>query len=151
MKRLRVSGVVFVAAVLAIASMESMSFGQAVSQISGTVKDQAGAVMPGVEITATQTDTGIARTALSNETGNYVLPNLAIGPYKLEAVYRCAARSQPGECQRRAVCRKYGPLGSFRYTALCRDDLESGAEGQARNEYECELDMVALHRILPGL
>ena len=41
--------------------------------------------MPGVEITATQTDTGIARSTVSNETGSYVLPNLAVGPYRLEA------------------------------------------------------------------
>src|SRR5438445_1165634 len=58
---------------------------QATAQISGTVKDQTGAVLPGVEVTATQTDTGIARTAVTNETGSYVLSNLAIGPYRLEA------------------------------------------------------------------
>ena len=58
---------------------------QATAQISGTAKDQTGAVLPGVEITVTQTSTGIARTAVTNETGSYVLPNLPIGPYKLEA------------------------------------------------------------------
>ena len=58
---------------------------QATAQISGTAKDQSGAVLPGVEIRATQTETGIARTAVTNETGSYVLPNLPIGPYKLEA------------------------------------------------------------------
>src|SRR3954469_8015594 len=58
---------------------------QSTAQISGTVKDQSGAVLPGVEITATQTDTGVARTAVTNETGSYVLPNLAVGPYRLEA------------------------------------------------------------------
>jgi carboxypeptidase family protein len=58
---------------------------QATAQISGTVKDQTGAVLPGVEVTATQTDTGISRTTVTNETGSYVLPNLALGPYKLEA------------------------------------------------------------------
>ena len=60
-------------------------WGQATAQISGTVKDPSGAVLPGVEITVTQTDTGIARNAVTNETGSYVLPNLAVGPYKLEA------------------------------------------------------------------
>ena len=55
------------------------------AQISGTVKDQSGAVLPGVEITATQTATGIARTAITNETGSYVIGNLPIGPYRLEA------------------------------------------------------------------
>src|ERR1051326_1035107 len=62
-----------------------MVWGQATAQISGTVKDQSGAVLPGAEITATQTDTGVARTTVSNETGSYVLPSLPTGPYKVEA------------------------------------------------------------------
>src|SRR5688572_23460307 len=61
-------------------------FGQGSSaQISGSVRDQSAAVLPGVEITVTQTDTNLSRTALSNETGAFVLSNLAIGPYRLEA------------------------------------------------------------------
>src|SRR5437764_5384575 len=58
---------------------------QATAQISGTVRDQSGAVLPGVEVTATQTETGIARNTVTNETGLYVLSNLPLGPYKLEA------------------------------------------------------------------
>src|SRR5688572_32749658 len=63
-----------------------MVWAQATAQISGTARDQTGAVLPGVEITATQTDTAITRAAITNETGAYVLSNLAIGPYRLEAV-----------------------------------------------------------------
>ena len=59
---------------------------QATAQISGTVSDSTGAVLPGVEITVTQTDTGISRTALSNETGAYILANLGLGAYRLEGV-----------------------------------------------------------------
>ena len=55
------------------------------AQISGTIKDQSGAVLPGVEVTVTQTATGAKRTAVSNETGNYVLASLPLGPYMLEA------------------------------------------------------------------
>lgn len=55
------------------------------AQVSGIVNDQTGAVLPGVEITVTQTETGITRTTITNETGSYVLPNLAVGPYRLEA------------------------------------------------------------------
>src|ERR1700741_974537 len=58
---------------------------QATAQITGTVRDQSGAVLPGVEVTVTQTDTGATRTAITNETGAYVLSNLPIGPYRLEA------------------------------------------------------------------
>jgi hypothetical protein len=58
---------------------------QATAQISGRVTDQSGAVLPGVEITATQTDTGILRNAITDETGSFILPNLATGPYRLQA------------------------------------------------------------------
>ena len=42
-------------------------------------------MLPGVEVTLAQTDTGIGRNALTNETGSYVLSNLPIGPYRFEA------------------------------------------------------------------
>jgi hypothetical protein len=58
---------------------------QATAQISGTVRDQTGAVLPGVEVTATQTETGITRTVVTNETGSFVLSNLPLGPYRLES------------------------------------------------------------------
>jgi hypothetical protein len=61
------------------------AWAQTTTQITGTVRDQSGAVLPGVELTATQTETGISRNAVTNETGTYVLPNLAVGPYKFEA------------------------------------------------------------------
>src|SRR2546427_384544 len=80
----RVAGILAIALIMNVLTSSGV-FAQAVSQISGTVKDQSGAVLPGVEITVTQTDTGIARNAVTNETGSYVLPNLAVGPYKLEA------------------------------------------------------------------
>jgi len=61
------------------------AWAQATAQISGAVRDQSGAVLPGVDVTATQTDTGISRTAVTNETGSYVLANLPLGPYRFEA------------------------------------------------------------------
>ncbi len=58
---------------------------QSTAQVSGAVTDQSGAVLPGVEVTATQTATGISRSVVTNETGSYVLTNLPVGPYRLEA------------------------------------------------------------------
>ena len=62
------------------------TWAQATAQISGAARDQSGAVLPGVEIKVTQSETGITREAVTNETGSYVLPNLPIGPYRLEAM-----------------------------------------------------------------
>ncbi|HYR44374.1 MAG TPA: carboxypeptidase-like regulatory domain-containing protein [Terriglobia bacterium] len=59
---------------------------QSTAQVTGTIKDQTGAVLPGVEVTVTQSDTGFKRSAVTNETGSYVLPSLPVGPYRLEAV-----------------------------------------------------------------
>ena len=71
---------------MVIAALSCASiWAQATAQISGTVKDQSGAVLPGVEITATQTGTGASRTAVTNETGSFVLPSLPLGPYRVEA------------------------------------------------------------------
>src|SRR5262245_21448794 len=83
MKRIAFTTVVVLMFVLILNC--SPIWAQATAQISGTAKDQSGAVLPGVEITATHTGTGIARTAVTNDTGSYVLPNLPIGPYKVEA------------------------------------------------------------------
>jgi hypothetical protein len=58
------------------------AWGQATAQISGAVQDSSGAVLPGVEITATQTETGVGRMTVTNETGYYTLSNLPLGPYK---------------------------------------------------------------------
>jgi hypothetical protein len=63
----------------------SAAWSQATAQMSGTVRDQSGAVLPGVTVTVTQVDTGATRTAVTEATGAYVLPNLPTGPYRLEA------------------------------------------------------------------
>ena len=53
--------------------------------ISGTVRDETGAVLPGVTINAVNTDTGIARTVISDDEGRYHAVNLAVGPYEIRA------------------------------------------------------------------
>jgi hypothetical protein len=53
-------------------------------QISGRVTDTSGAVLPGVDVTFTQTDTGLVRSVVTNESGQYVVPSLPIGPYRVE-------------------------------------------------------------------
>src|SRR5665213_3253749 len=57
---------------------------QAFSQIQGTVQDASGAPVPAAQVKATQTDTGVSREVTTGNDGAYVLPNLPIGPYRLE-------------------------------------------------------------------
>ena len=54
-------------------------------RISGTVSDPDGAVIPGVEVTATNAETGVATKATTNEVGLYVLPFLQPGRYVISA------------------------------------------------------------------
>ena len=53
--------------------------------LGGTVSDASGALIPGVTVTATNTQTGIVTTVLSNETGAYNFPSLQTGTYKVSA------------------------------------------------------------------
>ena len=61
------------------------AWAQATAQMSGTVRDSSGGVLPGVTVTVTQTDTGFTRTSVTETSGSYVMSNLPTGPYKLEA------------------------------------------------------------------
>ena len=56
----------------------------AVSQISGTVRDSSGSVIPQAQITAMQTATGLVRNVISGADGSYVLPSLPVGPYRVD-------------------------------------------------------------------
>jgi hypothetical protein len=55
------------------------------AQITGFVRDSSGATLPGVDVTVTQTDTGIARTTVTGGDGAFAFPNLPVGPYQLKA------------------------------------------------------------------
>src|SRR5437763_7971895 len=72
-------------AIALAATMSAFAQTVAVAQLSGTVLDESGGALPGVEVTATQTDTGMTRFVISGEKGDYVFTNLPVGPYKLAA------------------------------------------------------------------
>ncbi len=52
--------------------------------ISGTVSDATGAVVPGAQVTAINTETNFSRTATTDSLGQYSIQFLPIGPYRLE-------------------------------------------------------------------
>src|SRR6476469_2382649 len=51
--------------------------------VSGVVSDPSAGSVPGVLVTATNTQTGVAKTATTNASGYYNIENLAIGAYRL--------------------------------------------------------------------
>ena len=53
--------------------------------IAGTITDETGALLPGVDVTLTNTDTGLTRGLVSNEVGRYEAPNLPVGTYEATA------------------------------------------------------------------
>src|SRR5262245_7004143 len=53
--------------------------------IAGVVQDASGAVIPGVSVTVKNLDTGITRTATTDEGGRYTVPDLTLGNYEGEA------------------------------------------------------------------
>ena len=72
-----------VAALLCAAALSSAQVNT--GQISGTIKDSSGGVLPGVTVTVTNVNTGIARTAISDQTGAYVVASLPVGTYSVSA------------------------------------------------------------------
>jgi len=69
--------------ILGIAAPAAAQFDR--GQISGRVKDAQGAVVPGATVTATNTQTQIAVTTVSDGTGFYTFPNLPAGRYDIAA------------------------------------------------------------------
>ena len=75
-----------VSATIVILFLAAPSWAQlSTAQLSGRVTDESGAILPGVTMTALQTETGVTRSVVTDEAGRYVLPNLPTGPYRLEA------------------------------------------------------------------
>src|SRR3989441_2775750 len=76
----------FLSAALLCLSLSIHAFSQSSNAtLSGTISDAAKALIPGVTVTATNTETGVVSTGVSNETGTYNIPSLLPGVYKVSA------------------------------------------------------------------
>src|SRR5262245_38863866 len=75
----------FILAVLLVFLLVSTSaFSQTTNAtLGGTVSDSTGALIPGVTVTATNTQTGIVTSVVTNETGAYQFASLQTGAYKV--------------------------------------------------------------------
>src|SRR5882724_48176 len=80
----RLSMAVLLGAILL--GFSSPVMGQAVNAtLLGTVTDSSGAAVSNAKVTITETNTGISRTSQTNESGNYIFPDLPPGTYTVTA------------------------------------------------------------------
>src|SRR5215472_15448135 len=77
------TGVLAALALILLSLSSPPAHSQAFGTISGNVTDPSGAGVPGVNVTATETGTGFARSITSDATGHYVIPNLRPSQYSL--------------------------------------------------------------------
>jgi hypothetical protein len=77
---------VIVAAGLLLLTLPISVFAQVNASVGGTVTDASGALIPGVEVTATNVNTGISTARLTNEAGAYNFASLQPGTYRLTAM-----------------------------------------------------------------
>ncbi|MBI4483375.1 MAG: TonB-dependent receptor [Acidobacteria bacterium] len=69
--------------VVALVSMVGRA--QTTGGIEGVVRDETGAVLPGVTVTVTQVGTGLKRVLVTDETGRYSAPQLPVGEYTIQS------------------------------------------------------------------
>jgi hypothetical protein len=71
---------------LALALFASSAWPQAsTGTVSGTVRDQTGAVVPATNVTLTNTATNVTSKTITNQVGFYIFPGVVPGPYRLAA------------------------------------------------------------------
>jgi len=74
----------FMLSMLVIALITPSAWPQAsTAAVSGTVRDQTGAVIPGASVTLTNTNTNVASKSTTNQAGLYLFPGTVPGPYTL--------------------------------------------------------------------
>ncbi len=74
-----------VLAIVALVAMQPAAFAQGFTTVTGSVSDPTGAVIPGVEVSVTNTATGASRLVITNETGTYSVTQLPPGTYDISA------------------------------------------------------------------
>src|SRR5258708_15492903 len=74
----------FLASIFAlILSLGSLQAQSTLGTITGLVTDSSGSVIPNAVVVATNTATGAKAQTITSSTGNYVVPNLPVGPYEV--------------------------------------------------------------------
>jgi hypothetical protein len=71
------------AGVAALSLLAGIVWGQVTASITGTVRDVSGAVISGVIMTVSHTESGLVRTVVTDSNGNFAVPSLPVGGYEV--------------------------------------------------------------------
>jgi hypothetical protein len=91
-----------VLAVALLATTASLAVAQITSAtISGTIKDETGGVLPGVDVIVKNVDTGLTRSVVTDSNGYFTVPGLAPGQYETRATLQGFATGyRPASCSK---------------------------------------------------
>ncbi|HYZ87242.1 MAG TPA: carboxypeptidase regulatory-like domain-containing protein, partial [Bryobacteraceae bacterium] len=79
--------------------------------VLGMVKDPSGLAIKGARVTLNSVDTGVQRTAETDESGNYEFLNVRIGPYSVSAEYEGFKKATSNEFRLTVGARQRVDLG----------------------------------------
>jgi hypothetical protein len=86
-RSLHYSTLALLAIVFAVLAFPNYALAEsATGSITGIVTDAQGGVVPGADVTATNTQTGVAAKTKTNAEGVYNIPYLKVGPYEVKIV-----------------------------------------------------------------
>jgi hypothetical protein len=108
--------------VLSLVTLTSAAFAQITSAtITGTIKDETGGLLPGVDVTITNTQTGLTRSAVTDGNGYFTMPGLTPG------IARATIRDSRPRCKRhRAEVAQRAALGPSAEVVRPRETIGVG-------------------------
>ncbi len=72
-------------AIVLLSAVPPAAWADITGRLAGTIRDQTGAVIPGVTVTVVNAGTQVTQTTISDNTGSYAFPSLPAGRYDIEA------------------------------------------------------------------
>ena len=111
--------------------------------LSGSAADPSGALIPGVEVTARNVDTGVTSSSITNESGTYRFPSLQPGNYEVSAslpgFQRQAFRLTLGTSQqiRQNFTLQVGAVTQSVEVTIAADSLLTPCESLPRSTTRC--------------
>ncbi len=108
-----------------------LTHAQTTAQLTGTVQDASGAVIPGADVTLIDQSTGITRVVTTNRQGLYAFPSLTPGTYSVKVSAK--SFSSEGNYRNHAARRRCGRRPDD-YADRWRDGCDDHSRSRQRDD-----------------